>query len=478
MQKIFVLFVGLMMVQFTNAQSIVGVWQGLIPVGKNSIRFVMHVTNNNNEYQTVFDSPDQKGFGIKGGKTSFIADSILADIKIMNAFYRGKWDGKDSIVGKFEQGAFKTLLNMKRLTADEIPEPPAPIVRTQTPKQPYGYASEDVEYDNADKSVHYGATLTKPTQGKDFPTVIIISGSGTQDRDGNMFEHKTYAVLADLLTKQGIAVLRVDDRGIGKSTLGPKPLELTSVEFAGDVNNSIQYLLSRNDINKNKIGLVGHSEGGMIAPMVAVKNKQVAFVVLLAGPGQTGQEIWNFQMQRSIEKANLTVDQKKLADAAINNINAAFAKSTDLKTVQDSMRAAFAVWKKNVSDSVEQSLFMQRPVPTFLKLAQQYQSGLYWLNYFLNYHPTENLQKLTIPVLALNGSFDIQVSSKDNLPAIEAALKKGQNKNYQVIEMPKMNHLFQTCIAKEISYESLEESFSPIAANMIGNWILQKAIKN
>jgi len=146
--------------------------------------------------------------------------------------------------------------------------------------------------------------------------------------------------------------------------------------------------------------------------------------------------------------------------------------------VQDSMRAAFAVWKKNVNDSVEQSLFMQRPVPTFLKLAQQYQSGLYWLNYFLNYHPAENLQKLTIPVLALNGSFDIQVSSKDNLPAIEAALKKGQNKNYQVIEMPKMNHLFQSCIAKEISYESLEESFSPIAANTIGNWILQKAIKN
>ena len=159
------------------------------------------------------------------------------------------------------------------------------------------------------------------------------------------------------------------------------------MEFAGDVNNSIQYLLSRNDINKNKIGLVGHSEGGMIAPMVAVKNKQVAFVVLLAGPGQSGQEIWNFQMQRSVEKGNLSIDQKKLADAAINNINAAFAKSTDLKIVQDSMRAAFAVWKKNVSDSVEQSLFMQRPVPTFLKLAQQYQSGLYWLNYFLNYHP-------------------------------------------------------------------------------------------
>lgn len=473
MKKISFLICLLLALHASQAQSIVGVWQGFLTVGTRQIRFVMHVDKTGNEYRSSFDSPDQNSFGLQGSKTELVGDSILAEIKIMNAGYRGSWNGKDSIHGNFKQGNFKTPLNMKRVDEKDVPKPPAAPVRPQTPKAPFGYIAEEVIYKNADSSLQYGATFTKPAQGNGFPTVILISGSGTQDRDGSMFGHKTYAVLADLLTKQGIAVLRVDDIGVGKSSLGTNSSKLTSVDFAGDVNNSIQYLLSRADVDKKKIGLIGHSEGGMIAPMVAVSNKQVAFIVLLAGPGQMGQEIWNFQMRRSFEMANLANPDKALADSLINGINRAFGKSTDFDAVQTDMKLTYANWKKSVPDSLEKKLFITSPQAAMLSMAQQYKASLAWLNYFLNYEPSTNLEKLKIPVLALNGTFDIQVTSDENLSAIEAALKKGRNKKYEVHALPNLNHLFQTAKTKVQTYDTIDETFSPDAANLVGAWILK-----
>ena len=473
MKKISLFCCLLSMLHFAEAQSIVGIWQGFLGVGGRQIRFVMHVNKTGNEYSSSFDSPDQNSFGLQGSKTMMVGDSIIAEINIMKAGYSGLWNGKDSIYGKFKQGSFSTTLNMKRIAEKDAAKPPAAPVRAQTPKAPLGYLAEEVIYKNADSSLQYGATFTKPSGGTNFPTVILISGSGTQDRDGTMFGHKTYAVLADLLTKQGIAVLRVDDRGIGKSSLGPNPSQLTSVDFAGDVNNSIQYLLSRSDVDKKKIGLIGHSEGGIIAPMVAVHNKQVAFIVLLAGPGQKGQEIWNFQMRRSFEMANLAASDKALADSLINTMNAAFSNSTEFEKVQSEMKLAYANWKKSVPDSLEKKLFITSPQAAILSMAKQYQGGLAWLHYFLNYEPAINLAKLKIPVLALNGTFDIQVSSDENLSAIEAALKKGRNKKYEIHAIPNLNHLFQTAKTKVQTYDTIDESFSPEAANLVGSWILK-----
>lgn len=473
MKKISYLICMLLAVHASQAQSIVGIWQGFLSVGNRQIRFVMHVEKTGNEYRSNFDSPDQNSFGLQGSKTYMEGDSIIAEINVMKAGYRGLWNGKDSINGTYKQGNFKTALNMKRMEEKDIPKPPSAPVRAQTPKAPFGYLAEEVLYKNTDGSLQYGATFTKPSEGTNFPTVIIISGSGTQDRDGTLFGHKTYAVLADLLTKQGIAVLRVDDRGAGKSSLGSNPSKLTSVDFAGDVNNSIQYLLSRPDVDKKKIGLIGHSEGGMIAPMVAVNNKQVAFIVLLAGPGQKGQEIWNFQMRRSFESVNLSASDKALADSLIDNMNAPFAKYTDYSMVESEIKLAYANWKKSVSDDLEKKLFFISPQAGILAMAKQFQGGLAWLNYFLNFEPAINLAKLKIPVLALNGTFDIQVSSDENLSAIEAALKKGKNKKYEIHTLPSLNHLFQTAKTKVQTYDSIDETFSPEAANLVGAWILK-----
>jgi len=231
--------------------------------------------------------------------------------------------------------------------------------------------------------------------------------------------------------------------------------------------------LSRADVDKKKIGLIGHSEGGMIAPMVAVNNKQVAFIVLLAGPGQKGLEIWNFQMKRSFESVNLSASDKALADSLIINMNAPFTKYTDFSKVESEMKLAYANWKRLVSDDLEKKLFFISPQAGMLAMAKQFQGGLEWLNYFLNYQPSTNLEKLKIPVLALNGTFDIQVTSDENLSAIEAALKKGRNKKYEVHALPNLNHLFQTAKTKVQTYDTIDETFSPEAANLVGAWILK-----
>ncbi len=477
MKKLFFLFIGFLLFSNMQAQEITGAWMGILKAGALKIRIVIHVKKSENGYTALFDSPDQKVFGLMVNKTELIKDSLLCEIQIIKGGYRASWDGKNALTGIFHQGPGAFPLDMKRWKEDEIPKQEVKI-RSQTPKAPFGYISEEVTYENAEKSIQYGSTLTKPKDQTSFPTVILISGSGTQDRDGTMFGHKSYAVLADLLTKQGIAVLRVDDRGAGKSSLGNgDPTKLTSQDFAIDVNNSLNYLLSRNDIDKTKIGLIGHSEGGMIAPMVAVHNKSVAFIVLLAGPGISGQDIWNFQMGRNIIKPNLSEKDKALAVDVVNKLNEPFAKSNDINTVMNQMKANYAEWKKSVPDSKENEILYTNPEESFLKMAKQFQNGLYWLNYFLNYQPAENLQKIKIPVLALNGSNDIQISSKENLAGIEAALKTGGNKHYQIKELPNLNHLFQTAKSKEQAYDSIDETFSPEAAAIAANWILLEALK-
>ena len=194
---------------------------------------------------------------------------------------------------------------MKRITEAEKAEQAKDPVRPQTPKPPFSYVSDSVEYDNADKSLHYGATFTRPKGEGKYPAVIIISGSGTQDRDGTIFGHKVYWVLADYLTKNGIAVLRVDDRGAGKSSLGKDINSATSLDFSHDVEASLNYLETRPDVDKKHLGLIGHSEGGIIAPMVAARRKDVSFIVLWGAPAVGGVKTMAAQISYSLKKSGI-----------------------------------------------------------------------------------------------------------------------------------------------------------------------------
>ncbi len=470
--KYFVLFFGVFgIIESANCQSIVGSWKGFIDIGPRKISLVMHLSQKDDGYFTSFDSPDQKAFGLKGSETVVETDSIKTKIPVIKGSYIGKWDGNDIVDGVFTQGNFKTILVLKRIPDSSQPKKRIPKIRPQTPIAPFSYKSEEVEYNNTDQSVHFGATLTIPTDKTDFPTVIIISGSGPQDRDGTMFDHKPYLVLADYLTKNGIAVLRVDDRGTGLTNVGNNPTKITSEDFANDVETSLQYLLSRHDINPKKIGLIGHSEGGMIAPMVAANNKKIAFIALLAAPGINGDEILKYQMKRNFIKKNLLPEDEKKASDFVNVMMNAFKLYSNIDSIKNYLQATYKNWKLYYSDEDEQKLMYTKGPKAYLNLADQFSSALVWLQYFMNYNPTIHLSALKIPVLAINGEQDIQVEVKANLEGINTALKKGKNRKYTLRSFPELNHLFQTCKKDTDSYDSIDETFSPEALAFISNWI-------
>ncbi|TXT33762.1 MAG: hypothetical protein FD136_711 [Chitinophagaceae bacterium] len=348
--------------------------------------------------------------------------------------------------------------------------------RPQTPQPPFNYSIEEVEYDNADHSVHYGATLTIPKNKKNFPTIIIISGSGTQDRDGTLFGHKLYWVLADYLTNQGIAVLRVDDRGAGKSTKGPKPKELTSADFSYDVETSLNYLLSRKDINHKNIGLIGHSEGGAIAPMVAARRKEISFLVLWGAPAiggaatNTSQNL--FQLRKAKIDSTATVAFGVLHNQMLNQFTAPTKEQLNKQ-----LDSVYLNWFRQQSPAVIKSLYATEKTIVGQGVQFMY-DGLYdipWMRYFINYNPIEDLKKITCRVLAINGEKDTQVEASSNLPLIEQTIKSSGNKKVIVQTLPNLNHLLQTANTGDVSeYQKIKETIAPSALELIANWINKK----
>jgi fermentation-respiration switch protein FrsA (DUF1100 family) len=299
--------------------------------------------------------------------------------------------------------------------------------------------------------------------------VVLISGSGPQNRDEELLGHKPFLVLADHLTKNGVAVLRYDDRGVGRSkgNFG----KATSADFASDVNAAVQYLKSRKEIDGKKIGLIGHSEGGMIAPMVAAGSKDIGYIVLLAGTGVPGKDIIILQ-QQLIAKAEGVASEKDLAETAAftEEIAKIVTSGKDEKTVSaEFIDFLKSTWQK-LPDSAKQIYGTEA-----VFLMQSAQMNTPWMRYFLSYDPATALEKIRIPVLALNGSKDLQVWPAQNLPAIEKALKKAGNKKYTVKELPGLNHLFQECTTGAPSeYEKIEMTMSTQVLDIVTTWIREQ----
>jgi pimeloyl-ACP methyl ester carboxylesterase len=288
--------------------------------------------------------------------------------------------------------------------------------------------------------------------------------------------HKLFAVLADHLTRNGFIVLRVDDRGVGKSSGSFS--QATSADFATDVANSLAYLLSRSEVNKKKVGLIGHSEGGMIAPMVAAQRKDIDFIILLAGPGVKIVDLM-------VEQNAAILRSSDISENAINAYKPLYKKLVSQITIAPDTAIALVTVKKTINDWADKTdntalkeLGMVN-IENRNAIAKTLVQGIYnpWFKYFLAFDPAVYLKKLNTKVLALNGNRDIQVISKQNLPAIKAALKKSKSKNVTIIEMPGLNHLFQTCKDCTLEeYGQLEETFSPAALKVISDW-LEKNVK-
>jgi uncharacterized protein len=443
------------------AQNILGEWSGALKVPGGSLLIVFHISEGVADIYSTMDSPDQGAFGIAVDKTIFTGNKLTLEITAAKIKYEGILGTDEIIKGTFNQGGQSFEMDLSRGAKEK-----EVLARPQEPKAPFPYYTEDVQFTNTTDNVVLSGTLTLPSKTGIFPVVVLISGSGPQDRNESLLGHKPFLVLADYLTRKGIGVLRYDDRGVGKST--GKFDMATSADFAKDTQAAIAYLKTRLEINSKQIGLIGHSEGGLIAPMVATQSKDIAFIVLLAGPGTPIDELM-LQQSKLVGAAQGATDVEIAKGQKLNS--GAFSiikKSTDQTKLKTDLTEYF---KSNIT---EEDMALR---PSGTSEEQYIQSlvnefGNVWMQYFIQFIPANYLTKVRCPVLALNGSKDLQVPAKENLEAIQTALKNGGNKNFMVKELPGMNHLFQECSTGAIEeYAAIEQTFSPVALAEISNWI-------
>lgn len=454
-------------------QKIIGTWEGKLNIGPG-LRIIFHFLETpSGSIKATADSPDQSAYGLKCDTVIFQEREVVrVEMHALNAVFSGRLMDDSTLNGQFTQNATYPLLLKKGNF-----QPPAPPKRPQTPHPPYPYKSEDVEYDNAEHSLHYGATITIPNGKGPFPAALLVTGSGAQNRDEELANHKVFAVLADALTKNGMVVLRVDDRGVGKST--GVFADATSEDFAKDVNTSLDYLLSRPEVDKKKTGLIGHSEGGMIVPMVASKRNDIDFAILLAAPGIKIDSLMaeqNAAILRSVGISQASINAyiplyKKLMKEII------YAKDTT--EAYRKVGELFRQWIPSIDSATRKELGFdsETSIRNVTSVLVEGFSGK-WFKYFLSFDPGPYLRQLKCKVLALNGEKDIQVNASSNLQAIESALKKSGSKEYTVQKLPGLNHLFQTCKTCTLQeYGELEETFSPAALQIINDWLKKYVIR-
>ena len=444
-----------------------GNWLATLDVGGAKLRLVLKIEKSANGYTAKFDSPDQ-------GATDLPIDSLVLDANKLTfsaAKFGISYDGTlaekgDEISGTFKQGAGAAPMTFKRVAA--VPK----LNRPQDPKKPYPYDEQEVSYRNEKDNVKIAGTLTLPRGGGPYPAVLLITGSGSQDRNESIAGHHPFLVLADHLTRNGIAVLRVDDRGIGGTDIGS--LSVTSENFAEDVLAGVSFLKQRKEIDPKMIGLIGHSEGGMIAPMVAARSKDVSFIVLLAGPGQRGEDVIYTQMEL-IHKAQGTPPETLAhINSLSRKINAIVKAETDEKRIEQRINEEIAAYGGTLCDLQKRSF---EPAAAVVKaFMPMYKTP--WYRYFIMFDPQPVLKNVKVPVLALNGEQDLQVAWKENLELIAAGLKTGGNEDVTTKAFPKLNHLFQTSQTGLLSeYSKLEETISPEVLKTISDWILRRTLR-
>ncbi|MDR2038019.1 MAG: alpha/beta hydrolase [Bacteroidales bacterium] len=439
---------------------ITGQWNSLM----GNLRLIFHIRETDNKLSATMDSPDQKANDIPVTTIVFDGSRLSLGMPNIGLKYEGEWQN-DSIIGIFEQNGFKIPLNLYREITDI-----KTVKRPQDPVKPYPYSSEDITFRNDHADITLAGTLTIPKEKGNFPAVILISGSGAQDRNEEILNHRPFLVIADYLTRNGIAVLRYDDRGTAQST-GNFSLATTE-DLATDVESAITYLKTRKEINHKKIGLIGHSEGGIIAPMVAVKSKDVDFIILLAGSGIRGDSILLMQTEL-IAKASGVPEKEIRQSSEINStvyeciVNNSGSVADLKKDIKNIISEAVKSGKITLGD--QESTAEDQINKAVMSVTNP------WMLYFIKYDPSIILQKVTCPVFALNGKKDLQVPSERNLSAIKNALEKGGNDKVTVKEYPGLNHLFQECETGSPSeYAIIEQTFSPVVLEDISDWILEQ----
>jgi len=446
-----------------DSAKIVGTWQGTLKVQVMELRlgFVISATMGDKLAAKCF-SIDQNNAELPVAAISFERGELKMTMPQAKAEFLGKFSADGKLIdGVFTQGGLKLPLALKKV--DKLDS----AVRPQEPKPPYPYQAEEVAYENTTAKVKLAGTLTIPKGKGPFPAVLLITGSGPQDRDEMIFGHKPFKVIADYLTRRGVAVLRCDDRGVGKST--GEFQKATTFDFADDALAGVDYLKTRADIDSKHIGLIGHSEGGIIAPIVATKSPDVAFIVLLAGTGLSGEEILYLQgrlIAQAMGAKPEDVERGMAIQRRLFDIARKEEPSPELvKKLKAAMQEEIA---KLPADS------KQAVLKTGIDVANAQLDAFAnpWFRTFMLHDPRPVLRKVKCPVLALNGEKDLQVPWKENLTEIEKALHEGGNTRVTIKSFPGLNHLFQTCsTGTPGEYGRIEETFNPAVLKVIGDWL-------
>jgi pimeloyl-ACP methyl ester carboxylesterase len=435
-----------------------GNWQGALEVSAFKLRLVLKISKApDGKLTATVDSLDQSAKDLAVDTITFQDGTLKFEMKALGASYVGTLskDGTE-LTGQFTQGGVLPL-DFKRVTDASQLE----LKRPQTPKKPYPYTEEEVSYENKQDQVKLAATLTLPPGNGPFPAVVLITGSGPQDRNEALLGHQPFLVLADYLTRRGIAVLRADDRGVGGTSKGG-PNDTTE-NFASDALAGVEFLKTRKEINPKQIGLIGHSEGGMAAPMVAAKSDNVAFIVLLAGPGIPGDKLLIKQTGLIASSECEKEVERSLAES--QNLFAIVSQEKDSLVARQKLHDAATKRAEAAKKRVDAQLASSE--------TQSYAFATPWFRYFLSYDPRPTLMRVHVPVLAINGGKDLQVPPKEDLDGIEQALKDGGNRDYKVVLLPGLNHLFQTSRTGAPSeYAEIEETIAPIALQTVGDWIV------
>lgn len=446
----------------TAQQSVEGTWLGTLTIQGVPLRLALKVSRTaEGELAAKLDSIDQGAKDLTVDEIVHEGQALRFTARRLGLTYDGTVEGDGrAIRGEMKQGGAVLPLTFERV--DAVPT----LSRRQDPVKPYPYSEQEVRYRNAKDSVELAGTLTLPPGGGPHPAVVLITGSGAQDRDETIAGHRPFLVLADHLTRRGIAVLRSDDRGVGRSAAGSA--QDTTETFAGDALAAVALLKAREEIDRSRIGLIGHSEGSVIAAIAATRSRDVAYVVMLAGMGQTGEEVIVSQTSVMQRRLGISVPVMDATRTALQRIFAVLRSERDaaaavgrMKQVLDDQAATLPEPARQEFESVRKTLAAQLRMYTTA-----------WFRFFVDYDPALHLRKLKVPLLAVTGELDLQAPARENLPRIEKAMRTSGNRRVSVREMPGLNHLLQTAsTGLPTEYAAIEETFAPQALELVAEWI-------
>jgi len=431
-----------------------GTWQGAIETGNMRMRLQLHISHDQaGGLIASVDSLDQSIQGIPASRVSENGSDIKLELPAFDAEYTGTVNtAKNSIAGTWSQSGNTEKLDFSR--SERILE----LRRPQNPEKPYPYKVEEVSFAAADGKANLAATLTLPQSNASFPAVLLLGGSGPNDRDETTAGHKTFLVLSDFLTRRGIAVLRYDKRGIAQST--GNYAAATLEDFAQDAESALAYLKSRKEVDAKRLGIIGHSEGGILGSLVATRSTDVSWLVLMGTPVTTGERTLLRQSELIARTGGLPEEQITRSLEFDRNAYAVVRGEKNPEAME-----------KRLNVLVEQSGLSQAMPPAALQAQIRVMSSP-WFRDFLIYDPEPVLEKLQCPVLALSGDRDLQVDSTENVPLLRRVYEMSGNKDFTVVEIEGVNHLFQTAQSGSPAlYGAIEETMAPSVLTAVGTWI-------